>query len=205
MATQIEQNIANNLKELRKTLNLKQSELGAMVSYSDKMISKWEKRVCVPDVNALVAIANACGVSVDDLTRPNAINKLSTTAAQQNLNEEKNKLAMLVLSVTAIFMAATIVFLSLLFLLQINYWLAFVWAVPPTACVIYSYNKRTTKNRVVNAFSFSLIIWCTLAAVFLQTLLSGYNVWMIFLLGIPLEAMNLVFFILKGKSTPRKK
>ena len=64
---------AVNIKELRLRRGVKQSELGEKISYSDKTISKWENGASVPDVTALVALAEAFGVSVSDMVKPDAV------------------------------------------------------------------------------------------------------------------------------------
>ena len=73
MGNEIEKNIAVNIKELRLRRGMKQSELGETISYSDKTISKWENGTSVPDVTALVALAEAFGVSVSDMVKPDAV------------------------------------------------------------------------------------------------------------------------------------
>ena len=45
MYSDIEKNLAKNIAELRKAKNLKQSDLGDQIGYSDKTISKWENGV----------------------------------------------------------------------------------------------------------------------------------------------------------------
>ena len=73
---QIETNISKNIKELRVASGMKQSELGEKIAYSDKTISKWENGSSVPDIVALGAVADLFGITVDDLIRENAADKL---------------------------------------------------------------------------------------------------------------------------------
>lgn len=80
---QIETNISKNIKELRVASGMKQSELGDKIAYSDKTISKWENGSSVPDIVALGAVADLFGITVDDLIRENAADKL--------INREKNR------------------------------------------------------------------------------------------------------------------
>lgn len=80
---QIETNISKNIKELRVASGMKQSELGEKIAYSDKTISKWENGSSVPDIVALGAVADLFGITVDDLIRENAADKL--------INREKNR------------------------------------------------------------------------------------------------------------------
>ena len=75
MESQIERNIAKNIKELGVASGLKQSELGDKISYSDKTISKWENGSSIPDITALDAIAKLFSLTVDDLINENAVER----------------------------------------------------------------------------------------------------------------------------------
>lgn len=58
------------LSELRKKKNLTQRDLGDLIHYSDKNISKWEMNKSFPeDEKTLNALAEALGVTVKDLKR----------------------------------------------------------------------------------------------------------------------------------------
>lgn len=65
MAT-MEENFAQNLRFCRKNAGLTQKMLGGSIGYSEKAVSKWESGV-LPPVAALVKIADALQVSVDEL------------------------------------------------------------------------------------------------------------------------------------------
>lgn len=58
------------LSELRKKKNLTQKDLGDLIHYSDKNISKWEMNKSFPeDEKTLSALAEVLGVTVKDLER----------------------------------------------------------------------------------------------------------------------------------------
>ncbi len=58
------------LSELRKKKNLTQKDLGDLIHYSDKNISKWEMNKSFPeDEKTLSALAKVLGVTVKDLER----------------------------------------------------------------------------------------------------------------------------------------
>ena len=46
----IKNNIAVNIAECRKRLNLTQAQLAEKLNYSDKAVSKWERAEAVPDI-----------------------------------------------------------------------------------------------------------------------------------------------------------
>ena len=66
----LKQIVAENITRLRTAANLTQAELGSMVNYSDKSISKWERGDAIPDVRVLLQLAQIFGVTVDDLLKP---------------------------------------------------------------------------------------------------------------------------------------
>ena len=58
---------AKTLKERRRALGYTQRELGERLGYSEKAISKWESGVALPPSAVLLPLADALGVSVDEL------------------------------------------------------------------------------------------------------------------------------------------
>ena len=58
---------ASNLIRLRTAKGLTQAELGAMLNYSDKTISKWERGEAIPDAYVLTRLSDIFSVSVDFL------------------------------------------------------------------------------------------------------------------------------------------
>ena len=103
MESQIERNIAKNIKELRIASGLKQSELGDKISYSDKTISKWENGSSIPDITALDAIAKLFSLTVDDLINENAVERAKEKTEPKKIVSTSNDIAMLCLSVLSIF------------------------------------------------------------------------------------------------------
>lgn len=63
----LKQIVAENITRLRTAANLTQAELGSMVNYSDKSISKWERAEGAPDIYVLKRLADFYDVSVDAL------------------------------------------------------------------------------------------------------------------------------------------
>lgn len=65
----INQVFAENLKENRMRLGLSQLQLGEMLSYSEKSVSKWEAGKAIPGAEVLVRLARIFGTNVDMLLR----------------------------------------------------------------------------------------------------------------------------------------
>ena len=59
--------IGKNIAESRKKRGLTQEELGAMLGVTNQAVSKWENRTSLPDITLLPAIAEALGVTLNDL------------------------------------------------------------------------------------------------------------------------------------------
>lgn len=56
----------------RKELGMTQAELAEKMGVTDKAVSKWERDLSCPDVDALPRLAEIFGVTVDDLLRARA-------------------------------------------------------------------------------------------------------------------------------------
>ena len=67
LETEIKNNFARNVKDLRVSRKLSQIQLGEQLSYSSKTVSKWEKGEFLPDIIVLKMIADFFQIGVDDL------------------------------------------------------------------------------------------------------------------------------------------
>lgn len=74
------------IAELRKQQGLTQQQLADKLNLSNKTISKWESGSGSPDISNLPILADALGVSVDELLR----GELSKTDTEQNNDVSKN-------------------------------------------------------------------------------------------------------------------
>ena len=98
--------IAKNIIELRKSMNLTQAELAQRMNYSDKAVSKWERAESVPDIAVLKEMADMFGVTVDYLLKPEHP-KDAESPSSYTLH---NRLIITLLSVTLVFLIATLLF-----------------------------------------------------------------------------------------------
>ena len=67
--------IATNLVELRKMKKYTQQDVGNILGYSDKAISKWERGESLPDIDVLYQIADMYEVTLDFLTHEGSYKK----------------------------------------------------------------------------------------------------------------------------------
>ena len=186
----IEQNIANNIKTLRQQFGLKQSELGEKIAYSDKTVSKWENGTSVPDIRALYAIAEVFGLKVDDLINPDAAEKSVTLTKQEVKENRANEIAMVCLSVLSAWMVATFIYFTVWFIKGISIWQLFVWAVCPSALMLYRFNRINANIKWVNTLTLSIFLWSLIVALYLQLL--KFHLWPLFFIGVPTQAMIVI-------------
>lgn len=62
-------NFKNNLKELRKEMNVKQKDLAKAIGVLERTVSYWENGERECDFDTLIKIADFFGVTVDDLLK----------------------------------------------------------------------------------------------------------------------------------------
>lgn len=185
--------VAKNLIELRKSRNFTQSDLAEKLNYSDKTISKWENGDSLPDVSVLYAITEIYGITLDDLVHENAVEKADGKSEEKKQRAGQNRVIILCLSVSVVFLIASLVFVYLKLKADMDCWQAFVWAVPASCLALLYFNRKTDKQtesiggKIYRTVVLSLFFWSLLASVYLQFL--HYQLWLIFILGIPIEVI----------------
>ena len=144
--------VANKLSYYRRLEGITQSELGELLNYSDKSVSKWERGEGLPDAYVLSQIAEHFGVTLNDLTSENEP-KISGKFY-------KKREFVPYLSVGLVWLVAAVVF----FILEVlpfgipRCWLAFIYALPVTAIVCTVFTSLWY-GLVSRAISVSGIIW----------------------------------------------
>ena len=197
MYSDIEKNLAKNIAELRKAKNLKQSDLGDQIGYSDKTISKWENGVSAPDVTALCSLARFFNVTLDDLVSENATEKIKTVDLKSEKEDRANGIATLCLSIITVYFIAVTVFVGLQITSDYTFWQVFIWAAAPSAFLVYRYNRLNDDLRWINCVSLSVACWTILTATYLQLL--TYNLWQLFIVMLPLQIMIVISTLFKKK------
>ncbi|MBR3936200.1 MAG: helix-turn-helix transcriptional regulator, partial [Oscillospiraceae bacterium] len=128
---------ASNIINLRTAKGLTQAELGEMLSYSDKSVSKWERAEAVPDAYVLKHMSEIFGVSVDYL--------LSSHDEWKPPKETKAERGYRSRVITAIALAGTWTLALLIYiigwLMEYNWWLLFVYAVPVSLITLLVLNS----------------------------------------------------------------
>jgi transcriptional regulator with XRE-family HTH domain len=178
--------VAENLTQLRKSAGLTQAQLAEKFNYSDKAICRWEHGETLPDINTLCALADFYGVSMNDLVDP------SFEPSDVKTNERRDFKYLLL--ITAFLLAALWLFVTVFFVASLNfgrsYWLIFVWAVPFSCIMVARLWRKHDTHPIFKICLYSLLVWTLLTSVFLHLLIiNGVNSWMLFLVGIPLQAI----------------
>lgn len=191
--------IAANIQNLRTESRLTQLELAEILNYSDKAISKWERAEAIPDITVLKRLADYFSVSVDYLLEQEHTAGLSEIALKKL--RKRNHIIISLVSVFGIFALATVIF-SLLLLSEVSFvpWLVFVYAGSAAAIVTLVFNCVWGIKKL-NLLIISVLVWFTLASIYLTLFLCvGLNWWVIFVIGIPLQA---ILVILSGMGSTK--
>lgn len=174
--------IGANLCELRKTNKLTQSELAIKFNYSDKAISKWERGEAIPDVITLLELAKFYGVKLEYILSDG--NSKEKNKLKENKN--RNRLIITLLSALGPWLIACLVYLITSQVLNNNYWLAFLWAIPSCLIVLIVFNALWGK-KIIKFILISLLTWSLITCIYLQFLIFNNNIWLFFTIGIPLQ------------------
>ena len=189
--------IGQNLTELRKQKGYTQISLAEKLNYSDKAISKWEKGTSLPSIDVLLDLANLYGVTLDYLVKEGD-SKEKKLLMNDNVKRRNHILITLLSSILVWIVATTLYVFTYIPTKEPSLWTIFLWAVPVNAIVLIVFNGIWGKRKFL-AIPVLLLIWSLLASIHLQVLmvLPEVNLWLIYLLGIPLSIATLLWVILK--------
>ncbi len=194
--------IGTNIAAYRKREGWTQAGLAEKLNYSDKAVSKWERGESVPDVLTLATLAELLGITVNDLLvdinalpeNPGAVEKTMGLVVEKTFKHKANKSIILQLSSVLVWFVALFLFVVVSSLGVPKSWLAFLYAVPADAIVMLSL-RSAWKDFRHNRILISLIMWGCIASLYVTMLvLWNFNMWKLFLLGLPGQAAILLWF-----------
>ena len=196
--------IGANISAYRKRAGLTQAGLAEKLNYSDKAVSKWERGESVPDVVTLAQLAEQFGVTVNDLlVDPDAlpeetgkVQQAMEQVVEKTLKRKADKKIILMLSSLLCWFVAMFLYvvLSAIPFTEGWSWLFFVYAVPANAIVLLSLRSAWRDFRWNKAY-ISVIVWGSLLSVYVTLFVFlGWNIWRMFLLGIPGQIAVLLWF-----------
>jgi transcriptional regulator with XRE-family HTH domain len=190
----VKDNLAQNLTRYRKSLGLTQAELAEKLNYTDKAVSKWERGESVPDLFVLKKLADMYGVKIDTLiSEP----KKDKPTLLKNISKKRT---IICLCCAGLVWLIAILCYSLLGIIDpsiTHSWLSFIYAIPIT-CVILLILTAVWHKKLTNTIFISILIWSIILAIYLSLYfllpVTVNNLWMIFLIGIPAQALTIFWF-----------
>ena len=194
--------IGKNIAMHRKQIGLTQAGLAEKLNYSDKAVSKWERGESIPDVLTSLQLAELFGITVNDLLsdpnalpgNPSKLEKAMTQVSEKALKRKANKNVILGLSSTLVWFVALLIFVVISSFNLPNSWISFFFAVPINAIVLLSLRSAWRDFRW-NRVLISVIVWGFLVSIYATFLVFlKFNMWKLFLLGIPGEIATTLWF-----------
>ena len=184
--------VGQNIYYLRTVNHLTQFELGERLNYSDKAISKWERGEGLPDLYVIQKLCSIFNVSADYIMCEHSEQdkKVDTAPLKRNRRIITN------IAIIATWTVALIVFIFLAFAIKRYVWQVFIYAIPAFGIVTTVFSFTWSKGKGA-FFYISAIIWGIILTVYFAV--GNYSNWVIFLLGIPAEAI--LFLCLRMKIT----
>ncbi|MGI6264390.1 MAG: helix-turn-helix domain-containing protein [Acutalibacteraceae bacterium] len=190
--------VAQNIAQLRRAQGITQLELAEKMNYSDKAISKWERGESLPDVTVLKDLADLFGVTVDYLITDE--HEAAPAAEPVNRRRHRNRGLITGMSVMLVWLLATAAFVAADLIPGRTpiHWLSFIYAVPVSMIVWLVFNSLWFSHRR-NFLIISLLVWSILGAIYVTFVALGHNPWQIFALGIPGQAIILLWSRVRRK------
>ena len=206
--------IGANISAYRKRAGLTQAGLAEKLNYSDKAVSKWERGESVPDVVTLAQLAEQFGITVNDLlvdldALPEETSKVQHAMEQvveKTLKRKADKKIILMLSSLLCWFVALFLYvvLSAIPFTEEWSWLFFIYAIPANAIVLLSLRSAWHDFRRNKAY-ISVIVWGGLLSVYVTLrVFLGWDIWKMFLLGIPGQIAVLLWFRLFRTPKPQE-
>lgn len=202
--------IASNISFLRSRAGLTQMELAEKLNYSDKAVSKWERGESIPDITVLTHIADLFGVTLDYLVRsehageeeiPSSVSEQKEKARVEKatLRKKRNRGFITGMCIILVWLIAMAIYMILDLTIRDRLTLlVFAYAVPVSMIVWLVFNSIWFNKRL-NFLIISLLMWTLLGCVHLTLLPFGFNVWMMFILGVPGQIIILLWSMIKKK------
>ncbi|MBQ6719017.1 MAG: helix-turn-helix domain-containing protein [Oscillospiraceae bacterium] len=194
--------IGANIASQRKRAGLTQAGLAEKLNYSDKAVSKWERGESMPDILTLIQLSELFSVTVNDLLadpnelpgNPGKLEKAMSQVSEKALRRKANKHVIQGLSTTLVWFVALLIFVVISSFDLPNSWISFFYAVPINAIVLLSLRSAWHDFRW-NRVLISFIVWGFLVSIYTTLLVFlRFNMWKMFLLGIPGEIAIFLWF-----------
>lgn len=181
--------VAENIIKLRTYNGMTQAELGEMLSYSDKSISKWERADALPDAYVLKQMAQVFSVSVDYLLSEHSENEKIIVEKPRTYSRSVISIITLIGIWTLSLFAFVITWLC-----GVPTPLIFAYTVPVSLIVLLVLNSVWGIGKL-NMFIISGIVWGLITCVYLTFYQSNW--WQLFIVGFPAQIIIILSFFIK--------
>lgn len=199
---EIKEIISQNLISLRKERGLTQNELAEKLAYSDNMVSRWERGEITPSIETLQKISEYYNVSLSSLLEENSAENSAKEKSQEEKINNMKKFSIILSILTTVWFAITISFVYANAVLHQNIWKIFVLGVPLSCIVLLLFNG--TWNKYIYRFVVStVLLWSLLTFLYLNFL--EYNLYLIFIVGVPVQLSLVIWAFIKPKKISHKK
>ncbi len=181
---------ASNIINLRTAKGMTQAELGELLSYSDKSVSKWERAEAVPDAYVLKKMSGIFGVSVDYI-----LNSHDEWKPPKENGKERGYSSRVITTIAIAGIWTFALFLYIIgWLMESNWWLVFIYALPVSLITLLVLNSVWEKGKHNRHIVYALV-----ASIMLTIYLSflPFNPWQILILLIPAELLVFLSFRVK--------
>ena len=197
----IKEIIARNLSTLRKKNNLTQGQLAEKLNYSDNAVSRWEHGEVTPSIETLEQISEVFNVPLRALIEDNAVKQAEISDRKQLINT----LAIMLISVSLLWLVATIIFVCTKIISGVYFWQIFCWIVPIASIIMYPFHKYWGRH-IYKFVIFSITLWSLLACIYIQFYTLNSWLWLIFIIGAPIEIALAIWAFIKPKpKAPKRK
>lgn len=198
----IKSTVAKNITELRLLNNMTQVELAEKLNYSDKTVSKWERGESTPDIAVLVEIATLFGVSMDYLVGLESTEHNATRLKIEETGYNRRVIAYISEGIVWILTIFAFILTTLILQEMSFQWLYFVYTLPVVLILRLVFNSVWFNPRR-NYMIISAIIWSVLATIHITFLYFHINVALIYLLGIALQIIVVLWSFLYKPKKPK--
>lgn len=195
--TGVKETIAKNLVELRKSKKITQQELAKRLNYSDKAISRWEHAETLPDIETLCKVCDIYGVKFEYLLQKEQPKKNNPNVIKDDM---PNRVVILLVASVSVWLAAILAYVCTSILFATNEWTIFFWAIPACSICCLISNRFLFQSKIMNTICASITVWSLLLSLYLQLMRNfSENLWVLFLLGIPMQSLVILLLVFKPK------
>lgn len=190
---------ASNIIKLRTQKGMTQAELGALLNYSDKTISKWERGEAIPDAYVLTQLSALFGVSVDFiLSSHDKWEKPKENEVEEVRYSVEHIIAIVVIGVFTAFLIAFVT----LWLMDVVEWRLFLFAL---SAAILAYMIMICIFKRTRQLQYVIALFVASLFVIVYFFLPTANPWQLFLILIPAEAIVFLACNVKKRRHPHPK